>query len=109
MIILTQQSQKLKGFLEVCVLKIISERKCYSQEIVSILKQFGLDSVSDGTIFPLLIRLEKEEIFLVERVKNGNGPARKYYELNVKGYKKMEQCKAEWKEFSTIINSILEI
>lgn len=105
---LIQQSQKLKGFLEACVLKIVSEKKCYSQEIVSVLKDFGLDSVTDGTIFPLLIRMEKEDLFDTERVKNENGPARKYYSLNENGYARLQQCKLEWIDFRAIMDNIME-
>lgn len=106
--ILNQQSQKLKGFLEACVLKIVSKRRCYSQEIVSEIKNYGLESVTDGTIFPLLLRMEKDELFLTERVKIENGPARKYYSLNKKGYDRLKECRSEWKEFRKIMDNIME-
>ena len=103
-----QQSQKLKGFLEGCVLQILSEKSCYSQEIVSILQSKGFSTVTDGTLFPLLLRLEKEELFVIEKVPSSNGPSRKYYSLSEKGMKELEVFKSDWIEFCKIMNKILE-
>lgn len=104
----TQQSQKLKGFLEGCVLQILSNKSCYSQEIVSILQSQGFTTVTDGTLFPLLLRLEKEELFVVEKRPSSTGPARKYYSLNENGEKLLAEYREEWFEFRRIMDNIWE-
>ena len=51
-------SQMLKGILSGCVLAVISQRETYGYEISQKLGAYGLGSVSEGTIYPLLLRLE---------------------------------------------------
>jgi PadR family transcriptional regulator PadR len=74
----------LKGILEGCVLKILSKKRCYSQEMVQMLKAYGFDNISEGTIFPMLLRLEKGGLFQTEKVGTNLGPSRKYYSLSNK-------------------------
>ncbi len=105
---MNQQSQKLKGFLEGCVLQILSKKACYSQEIVMILQKKGFTTVTDGTLFPLLLRLEKEELFFTEKVVSSNSPSRKYYSLNEKGKEELQNFVSEWVEFREIMDNILE-
>ena len=52
-------SQMLKGTLEGCVLKVISREETYGYEISQKLRQYGLADISEGTIYPLLLRLER--------------------------------------------------
>lgn len=104
----SQQSQKLKGFLEGCVLQILSKKSCYSQELVLIMQSQGFSTVTDGTLFPLLLRLEKEDLFVIEKRPSATGPARKYYSLNEKGKKLLEEYREEWFEFRKIMDSIWE-
>ena len=53
-------SQMLKGVLQGSVLAILGQRETYGYEIVQALHGYGFGSVSEGTIYPLLLRLEKE-------------------------------------------------
>ena len=55
-------SQMLKGVLEGCILKIISENETYGYEIVEKCKSYGLFDLSEGTIYPLLLRLERNAL-----------------------------------------------
>ena len=52
-------SQMLKGTLEGCVLKVISNRETYGYEISQRLLEHGFEGISEGTIYPLLLRMEK--------------------------------------------------
>ena len=53
------KSQLLKGLQEGCVLQIINTKDTYGYEIVTTLQRKGFHSVKEGTIYPLLLRLEK--------------------------------------------------
>lgn len=54
-------SQMLKGTLEGCILAIISKNETYGYEISKQLETYGFGEIAEGTIYPLLLRLEKTE------------------------------------------------
>ena len=104
---MVNKTQILKGILEGCVLKLLSEEKLYSQEISSKFAEFGLREVSDGTLFPLLLRLESEGLIASEKVPVSNGPARKYYHTAEKGLVELSKFREVWSELQTSVNEIL--
>ena len=55
-------SQILKGTLEACILQLIKNKEMYGYEITEQLSNYGLDMVAQGTIYPLLLKLEKENM-----------------------------------------------
>lgn len=59
------KSQMMRGTLEGCILKIISVETTYGYEIVMKLQDFGFEDMKEGTIYPLLVRLEKKKRFLL--------------------------------------------
>ena len=58
------KSQLMKGTLEGCILQILSETVTYGYEIVTTLTEFGFEDVKEGSIYPLLVRLEKKGMIL---------------------------------------------
>ncbi len=54
------KSQMTRGTLEGCILKIISVETTYGYEIVTKLQDFGFEDMKEGTIYPILVRLEKK-------------------------------------------------
>src|SRR5699024_8851912 len=54
------RSQLLKGVLEGCILYIIKNEAAYGYELSLKLQEFGLDDISEGSIYPILLRLQKE-------------------------------------------------
>ena len=52
-------SQMLKGVLEGCVLAILSGRESYGYEISERLEGYGFGRIAEGTVYPLLLRLER--------------------------------------------------
>lgn len=101
-------TQMLKGILEGCVLMIVSDKPCYSQEIVASLNSYGFTELSDGTIFPLLLRLEKEGLFEIKKIPVSSGPNRKYYSLSEKGIAELNEFQNVWKDFRTIVDNIMK-
>lgn len=55
------QSQLMRGTLEGCILKVIAAETTYGYEIMEKLLRYGFDDIREGTIYPLLVRLEKKE------------------------------------------------
>jgi PadR family transcriptional regulator PadR len=100
------KSQFYRGTLEGCILKIINDNEVYGYEIAEKLKKYGLNEVSEGTIYPLLLRLEKNGF--VDSVKKDSsfGPKRKYYSLSNLGKEELKDFYNRWKEFENGINQI---
>ena len=55
-------SQLLKGILEACVLALVSKNETYGYDIMQNLSIHGFDHVKDGTLYPILSRLEKKDL-----------------------------------------------
>ena len=78
-------SQMLKGTLEGCIMAIISRQPTYGYEIAEQLKNYGFGQIAEGTIYPLLLRLEKNGLANAKYRASEVGPKRKYYALTAKG------------------------
>ena len=94
--ILNNKSQFFKGTLEGCILKIINDEEVYGYEIAEKLKNYGLSEVSEGTIYPLLLRLEKGGFLNYTKKESPYGPKRKYYTLSLKGKDELEHFYQNW-------------
>ena len=87
------QVQLKKGALELCVLALLSRQ----------------DSVGmgEGTIYPLMRRLQLDGLVKTYLVESASGPSRKYYKLTPAGRSAFATQKAEWLDFVTSINRAL--
>jgi PadR family transcriptional regulator PadR len=98
-------AQFKKGVLELCVLALVDKKDCYGYELVQrISEKF---EVAEGTVYPLLRRLTKEDYFTTYLKESNEGPPRKYYKLTYKGRMFYEELRAQWKEFSESVNQII--
>jgi PadR family transcriptional regulator PadR len=80
-----EESQLLKGVLEGCVLGVITGGEIYGYEIRIRLEEAGFQSVGEGTLYPVLSRLEKKGMIACRKEKSPYGPMRKYYSLTDAG------------------------
>lgn len=71
-------TQLRKGFLAYCVLKVCSHKPKYTSDIITQLRDAEL-VVVEGTIYPLLSRLQKDGLLSHEWQESEQGPPRKYY------------------------------
>lgn len=71
-------TQLRKGFLAFCVLKVCSHRAKYTSDIINELREAQL-VVVEGTIYPLLSKLQKDKLLIHEWQESEQGPPRKYY------------------------------
>ncbi|UFT99037.1 PadR family transcriptional regulator [Radiobacillus kanasensis] len=95
-----------KGVLELCVLVLISEKDQYGYELAQNISK-RID-VAEGTLYPLLRRLTKENYFTTYLSESTEGPSRKYYSLTEAGREYMESLIEEWKQFSSGVNELIE-
>lgn len=108
MLVETRSTQLLKGTLDMCLLALIGRQPCYGYEMVQQLARQGLDLVSEGSIYPLLSRLQQRcyiEGYLVPSI---DGPKRKYYRLLPEGAKQLARWQAEWETFAQAVGQILK-
>ena len=72
-------SQMLKGVIDGVILKIIKDKRTYGYEIVEELKRKGFYNMTEGTVYPILLRLSKKGLIMGSYRKSDVGPKRKYY------------------------------
>jgi len=97
--------QLKKGVLELCVLALLSRSDGYAYDIASQLAE-GID-MGEGTIYPLMRRLQDEGLVATYLAESPSGPPRKYYRLTDAGRKSLQSQKAEWLGFSRAVTAIL--
>jgi PadR family transcriptional regulator PadR len=89
-------TELLKGALEGIVLQHIAQGETYGYEITKYLQDLGLEDIVEGTVYTVLLRLEKQGLLDVERRKSTLGPQRKFYSLNAAGQEYLTNFWARW-------------
>ena len=98
-------TQMRKGFIAFCMLKVCSKKPVYTSDIIKELREAKL-VVVEGTIYPLLSRLQKEGLLSHEWQESEQGPPRKYYKITNFGEKVMESVGQEIKNLNKTINQL---
>ena len=104
---MTVRSQLLKGILDGCVLAILEKESVYGYVLSQKLQQVGLDDVSEGTIYPVLLRLQKNNYIVGEMRPSEAGPNRKYYTLTKEGMAALQTIRTEWEQVAKPITKLL--
>ncbi|MBS4179078.1 PadR family transcriptional regulator [Lederbergia citrea] len=95
-----------KGVLELCVLALLDKKDRYGYELVQ--KISDQIAISEGSVYPLLRRLTKEEYFTTYLQESSEGPSRKYYKLTDRGREYLHELIHEWQEFSNGVNQLIK-
>ena len=61
------KTQLMRGSLEGCILKIIEQQTTYGYEILMNMREAGWMDVTEGTLYPILLRLEKLQYIRAEK------------------------------------------
>jgi PadR family transcriptional regulator, regulatory protein PadR len=102
-----RSSQLLRGVLDLCVLAVMDEGPTYGYEMTKRLRERGLAIVGEGSIYPLLARLEREGLVQTERVASNGGPPRKYYRPSPEGRRALAAGIAEWRAARDALDAVL--
>jgi PadR family transcriptional regulator PadR len=97
--------QMRKGMLVYCVLLLLKDGKVYTSEIIRALRQAEL-IVVEGTLYPLLNRLAKDELLAYEWQESEHGPPRKYYWLTDEGKNLLKDLKSTYHKLHASINAL---
>ncbi|MED4268471.1 PadR family transcriptional regulator [Priestia megaterium] len=101
-------TEMLKGVLEGVVLQKIQKGETYGYEITRYLNELGFDDIVEGTVYTILVRIEKKGLVEIEKKKSELGPARKFYTLNTKGEQELNDFWQRWSFLEEKMNEIKE-
>jgi len=101
------QSQLRKGTLELCVLGLIAQGDSYAFAMLQALQAAGQE-ISEGALYPLLKRLQKDGLISSYWRESDSGPPRKYYQLTPVGQQVLKLMHAEWQSFQAFMQTILK-
>ena len=99
-------TQLRRGVLEHCVLALLHDEERYGYDLVLELSEAGLIA-SEGTIYPLLSRLRKEELVRTSWQESPSGPPRRYYSLTARGRGALADFTRSWTDFKHSVDQIL--
>ncbi|WGM46387.1 hypothetical protein KOAAANKH_01255 [Brevundimonas sp. NIBR10] len=101
----TIEIQLKKGVLGLCVLALLSRSDSYAYEIASRLSD-AID-MGEGTIYPLMRRMQSEGLVETYLVESSAGPSRKYYRLSEAGRAALAVQTTDWKTFTDAVDAVL--
>lgn len=106
------EQQFKKGALEMVLLALIARRRTYGYEIIQQLGKIGaplFSSTREGTLYPLLYRLEDAGLVAGELEATPGGRAKKYYRITDAGRRTLAQMQQFWQEYKRCIDDIMEV
>ncbi|BCJ32322.1 PadR family transcriptional regulator [Actinocatenispora sera] len=89
-------TEMLKGTLEGIVLAVLARRPAYGYEITAWLRDQGFADIAEGTVYALLVRVERHGLVDVAKVASEKGPPRKVYSLNADGRDYLDDFWKTW-------------
>lgn len=98
-------TQLRKGFLVYCVLKVCEREARYTSDIIQSLRDAEM-VVVEGTIYPLLSRLQKDDLLTYEWRESEQGPPRKYYQATEYGNEVAAHMTKKISELNTTLKKL---
>lgn len=98
-----------RGTLEMIVLNLLAGGEMYGYQIVSTLEERagGQFALKEGTLYPVLYRLEDAGLIESRWETAGRGVPRKYYRLTAAGRQHLATLLAEWRAFVGAVERLL--
>lgn len=98
-----------KGILEIIVLKFLSTHEMYGYELISMINEKSrFLEIKEGTLYPILYRLEDDGLMETRWEQAARGVPKKYYCITEKGRKTLQSAADMWLTFSAEIEKILK-
>lgn len=102
-----RRAQWLRGVLDLCVLGTLARGESYGYQLAQALADAGLGPIQGGTLYPVLLRLQRAGLVAARWRGGTSGPARKYYQLTAAGATRLRHAGAEWSTFAGQVGAIL--
>ena len=103
----SRHTQFLRGVLDLCLLAVMEDGPAYGYEMTKRLRDRGLAIVGEGSIYPLLGRLEREGLVETYRGASNGGPPRKYYRASAEGRRALTAGVSEWRAARDAVDAVL--
>ena len=98
-------TQMRRGILEFCIVCLLADNEIYTAELIDRLKAANL-IVTDGTLYPMLNRLQKAKLLQYRWAESESGPPRKYYSLTDTGVAFLSKLDSAWQDMTESVESI---
>jgi PadR family transcriptional regulator PadR len=102
-----RRGQWLRGVLDLCALGLVARQESYGYELSQRLDAAGLGPIRGGTLYPVLLRLQRTGLVAARWRSGGSGPARKYYRITPAGQQALATAADDWATFTHGVNGIL--
>jgi PadR family transcriptional regulator PadR len=96
-------TQLRKGILELVVMRVLYHERHYGYSLVRVLSANGSISLKEGTIYPILARLDRDGLVRSEWVESEQGPPRKYYSLTLSGRQLFDELSKEFDVLASLV------
>jgi len=103
----SRRSQMLRGVLDLCLLAVVIDEPAYGYEMTRRLRERGLSTVGEGSIYPLLGRLEREGLVATHHAASDGGPPRKYYRASQSGLSVLAEGVQAWRDVRSEVDAVL--
>lgn len=100
------ETQLRKGVLEMVILLALREREKYGFELISGIAERSSLELSEGTIYPLLLRLAKDDLIQSRLAQGDGGAPRKYYAVTPHGRRMLEAMTAGWARLVASVDAL---
>ncbi len=100
---MTHDSQLLKGVLSPLLLRLLADQESYGYQVVKRLRDLGLATITEGSVYPALTRLEREGRVSARLIASPSGPARKYYRPTEAGYLALTEATDRWLALAAVV------
>ncbi|WP_458248247.1 PadR family transcriptional regulator [Streptomyces sp. MAI_2237] len=101
-------AQLRKGVLEYCVLALMRDRPRYGVDLLQALDESGALATSQGTVYPLLSRLRRDNLVTTTWQESASGPPRRYYSLTDSGRAALDEFTRIWPDFRNAVDAFLD-
>lgn len=102
------QSQLLKGTLDLVVMAVIARAESYGYEVVRQVRAAGLAEVREASIYGTLSRLFRAGLVTTRMEASTAGPPRKYYGVSRDGARYLEDARQQWKATTRAVDALLD-
>lgn len=100
--------QLRKGVLEFVILLSLAEREQYGFELITgIAKRASLD-VPEGTLYPIMLRLAKDDLIASRLAEGEGGAPRKYYRLTAQGQAMLAAMRPSWDRLNASVQQMID-
>ena len=95
--------QLRKGIFELVILQVLKKDKYYGYSLIKAITDNCNFDINEGTIYPILSRLAKEELISSQWVESSKGPPRKYYMITNHGKEILKGLEKEFKNLADLV------